>query len=93
MILGGLIPLMVVVIGIRPPAFNYDQVIYLSILFYEAQRSGALSNRSRIPWRADSAMRDIGWNGEDLTGGELVFATATTTTTTITTTPPPLAWS
>ena len=50
-------------------AYNYDQALYLSILFYEAQRSGKLPSNNRIPWREDSALNDKGLNGEDLTGG------------------------
>ena len=41
----------------------------LSNLFYEAQRSGKLPADNRIPWRGDSSLRDVGNNGEDLTGG------------------------
>ncbi|XP_071109686.1 uncharacterized protein [Haliotis cracherodii] len=49
--------------------YNYDDVLYKSILFYEAQRSGKLPASNRIPWRGDSALGDKGANGEDLTGG------------------------
>lgn len=48
---------------------NYSQVLELSLLFYEAQRSGKLPKDNRIPWRGDSALNDRGSNGEDLTGG------------------------
>lgn len=41
----------------------------LSLLFYEAQRSGPLPPTKRIPWRGDSALYDRGEKGEDLTGG------------------------
>ena len=41
----------------------------MSILFYEAQRSGHLPDDNRITWRGDSALDDKGYNGEDLTGG------------------------
>lgn len=50
-------------------AHNYDQALYLSLLFYEAQRSGPLPADKRIPWRGDSATQDQGQKGEDLTGG------------------------
>ncbi|KAF2358940.1 Glycoside hydrolase family 9, partial [Trinorchestia longiramus] len=40
-----------------------------SILFYEAERSGALPPEQRILWRGDSAMTDGADNGVDLTGG------------------------
>ncbi|XP_019884179.2 endoglucanase 10 [Camponotus floridanus] len=47
---------------------DYYKVLKLSMLFYEAQRSGELRN-NRIPWRDDSALQDAGWEDEDLTGG------------------------
>lgn len=50
-------------------SYNYDQVLHLSLLFYEAQRSGHLPADNRIQWRGDSALQDQGANGEDLTGG------------------------
>lgn len=49
--------------------YDYDDVLMKSILFYEAQRSGKLPANNRITWRADSALKDRGDNGEDLTGG------------------------
>ena len=48
---------------------DYAKVLELSLLFYEAQRSGKLPADNRIPWRGDSALGDRGLNGEDLTGG------------------------
>lgn len=48
---------------------DYREIIKLSLLFYEAQRSGPLPEDSRIPWRGDSALLDHGRKGEDLTGG------------------------
>nr|XP_054749385.1 uncharacterized protein LOC129254871 [Lytechinus pictus] len=48
---------------------DYDEVLHKSILFYEAQRSGALPSSNRIPYRGDSALNDQGSNGESLTGG------------------------
>jgi len=48
---------------------DYYKVLKLSLLFYEAQRSGKLPRDNRIPWRGDSALLDAGWKGEDLTGG------------------------
>ena len=38
--------------------YNYGQLLYLSILFYEAQRSGKLPADNRIPWREDSNIKD-----------------------------------
>ena len=49
--------------------YNYGEVLKLSILFYEAQRSGKLPKNNRVKWRKDSAKNDRGENGEDLTGG------------------------
>ncbi|XP_060590585.1 endoglucanase E-4-like [Ruditapes philippinarum] len=49
--------------------YNLNEVLEKSILFYEAQRSGKLPPSNRIPWRGDSALQDMGDNGEDLTGG------------------------
>jgi len=49
--------------------YDYDEVLHKSILFYEAQRSGALPVNNRVEWRKDSAVDDHGENGEDLSGG------------------------
>ncbi len=49
--------------------YNYVEVLFKSILFYEAQRSGRLPPDNRVTWRGDSALGDRGNNGEDLTGG------------------------
>ena len=32
-------------------------------------KSGKLSENSRIPWRGDAALGDVGVGGEDLSGG------------------------
>ena len=53
----------------KPGKYNYGEVLKLSILFYEAQRSGKLPRNNRVKWRKDSALGDKGENGEDLTGG------------------------
>lgn len=53
----------------NPGKYNYGEVLKLSILFYEAQRSGKLPQNNRVTWRKDSALNDMGSNGEDLTGG------------------------
>ncbi|XP_077869189.1 uncharacterized protein LOC100367086 [Saccoglossus kowalevskii] len=50
-------------------AYDYDEVLRLSLLFYEAQRSGVLPADNRVPWRGDSATDDATPNGEDLSGG------------------------
>ena len=49
--------------------YDYGEVLRLSNLFYEAQRSGDLPDDNRIPWRGDSSTDDKGNNGEDLSGG------------------------
>lgn len=50
--------------------YNYSEVIRKSLLFYYAQRSGRLPTTDNpIPYRSDSALNDVGQNGEDLTGG------------------------
>lgn len=54
------------------PTFNYAEALQKSILFYEAQRSGSISNSSiptRVTWRGDSQMTDGQKEGLDLTGG------------------------
>ena len=48
---------------------DYSTLINMSMLFYEAQRSGKLPATQRVTWRKDSALNDKGANGEDLTGG------------------------
>ena len=53
----------------KPGKYDYGQLLKLSILFYEAQRSGKLPQNNRVQWRKDSALNDKGQNGEDLTGG------------------------
>lgn len=53
----------------KPGKYNYGEVLKLSILFYEAQRSGKLPKNNRVPWRKDSALKDGKPNGVDLTGG------------------------
>lgn len=49
--------------------YNYSEALRLSLLFYEAQRSGKLPEDNKIPWRGDSALDDKGIDGEDLSGG------------------------
>lgn len=48
--------------------YNYSEALGLSILFYDAQRSGKLPLDNPVPWRGDSAVND-GDNGNDLSGG------------------------
>ena len=48
---------------------NYGEALRLSLLFYEAQRSGPLPADNRVPWRGDSSLGDKGNKGEDLKGG------------------------
>ncbi|KAL6632161.1 cellulase Cel9A precursor [Neocallimastix californiae] len=48
---------------------DYARHIELSLLFYEAQRSGKLPENNRIYWRFDSQLDAGADNGVDLTGG------------------------
>jgi len=53
-------------------SFNYGEALQKSILFYEAQRSGEISDSSiptRLSWRGDSQLTDGQKEGLDLTGG------------------------
>ena len=48
--------------------FDYAKAMSLSILFFDAQRSGHLPDNNPIKWRGDSATNDNG-DGHDLSGG------------------------
>ena len=48
---------------------RYSEVLELSLLFYEAQRSGKLPSDQRVTWRKDSAVGDGSDVGLDLSGG------------------------
>ncbi|ORX57760.1 cellulase Cel9A precursor [Piromyces finnis] len=48
---------------------DYARHIELSLLFYEAQRSGKLPENNRVYWRHDSLLDAGADNGVDLTGG------------------------
>ncbi|XP_070534190.1 endoglucanase E-4-like [Ptychodera flava] len=51
-------------------SYDYSEVLHLSTLFYEAQRSGRLPETNRIPWRGHSALFDQGRRKTDsLVGG------------------------
>ncbi|KAF8061121.1 celF [Scenedesmus sp. PABB004] len=49
--------------------YDYGQVLNLSMMFYEAQRSGKLPRGNRIPWRGDSGLNHRAADGRDVTGG------------------------
>lgn len=49
--------------------YDYQKVLGLSLLFFEAQRSGKLPGNQRVKWRKDSATNDKTPSGKDLTGG------------------------
>lgn len=53
----------------QPPALNYSQALALSLVFYEAQRSGRLPENNRVEWRGDAALADGQDVGIDLSGG------------------------
>lgn len=48
---------------------DYVQALNLSLMFFEAQRSGRLTWPINVEFRLHSAMGDRGLAGEDLTGG------------------------
>lgn len=50
-------------------SYDYGQVLGLSLMFYEAQRSGKLPSNNRIKWRGDSGLTDRAADGRDVTGG------------------------
>ena len=52
-------------------SYNYGDALAKSLLFYQLQESGKLSDEtlSRTNWRADSGLKDGQDNGLDLTGG------------------------
>ena len=52
--------------------YNLRDVITKSLLFIEAQRSGALPKSNRISWRSHSALSDGSDRGLDLSGGYYV---------------------
>ncbi|OWF45590.1 endoglucanase 13-like [Mizuhopecten yessoensis] len=49
--------------------YDYGNALGLSILFYDAQRSGRLPGNNPIPWRSNSATGDGSDVGTDLSGG------------------------
>lgn len=55
--------------ALAAPAFNYAEALQKSILFYEAQQSGALPSWNRVKWRGPSRLGDGSDVGKDLTGG------------------------
>ena len=61
--------LLVLLLLHKSHSHDYARALHLSGLFYEAQRSGKLPDTNRVPWRKDSALNDVGQDGEDLTGG------------------------
>ena len=54
--------------------YDYNELIRMSNLFYQAQRSGYLDiygdfNHQEVPYRGDSSLNDGSDQGVDLTGG------------------------
>jgi len=49
--------------------YDYGKALSLSVLFYDAQRTGKLPTNNPIQWRGDSVMYDYDDDGHDLTGG------------------------
>lgn len=54
---------------VRQTKYDYNEVLHLSLLFYEAQRSGPLPSTNRIPFRGDSGLKDGCQVGLDLSKG------------------------
>lgn len=50
-------------------SYDYGQVLGLSMMFYEAQRSGKLPPTNRIKWRDDAGLDHKAPDGRDVTGG------------------------
>lgn len=48
---------------------TYGQALKVSLLFYEAQRSGPLPGNNRVKWRKSSALKDGQDKGVNLVGG------------------------
>ena len=48
--------------------YNYQNILSLSILFYEAQRSGSAQG-NRVTWRADAQMQEVSSSNTTLVGG------------------------
>ncbi len=49
--------------------YDYNSLLGMSWLFYEAQRSGKLPRTNRIPWRGDSALGDTAPDGVSSVSG------------------------
>jgi hypothetical protein len=49
--------------------YDYSKALEMSLLFYEAQRSGKLPPSNRIPWRGDSLVDVTAEDGRDVSGG------------------------
>ena len=57
------------VLGLASAQFDYNLALKKSILFYEAQRSGALPANNRVSWRRNTFLDDGVDVGVDLSGG------------------------
>merc|ERR1739838_1239817 len=53
----------------RTTKYDYNKVLHLSLIFYEAQRAGKLPVSNRIGFRGDSGLKDGCGVGLDLTKG------------------------
>lgn len=49
--------------------YDYGEALRLSVLFYDAQRSGPLPDGHPVEWRGDSGLDDGADVGHNLTGG------------------------
>ena len=52
-----------------PGDYHYNEVLGMSLEFYEANRCGKLPEDKRISWRGDSFLDDGQTEGLDLVGG------------------------
>ncbi len=52
-----------------PSEYDFGRILDTALLFYDAQRSGAITNlNNAVPWRGDSHLGDQ-YNGTALLGG------------------------
>lgn len=57
------------ILGFVSAQYDYNLALSKSLLFYEAQRSGALPSSNRIDWRGNTFLDDGTDVGVDLSGG------------------------
>merc|ERR1711973_667225 len=73
-------------LGLKPSSvatYDYVEVLDLSLLFYEAERSGPLPSDNRVPWRGDSGLDDAVLGGYYDAGDHVKFGFPMAAMTTI----------